>query len=320
MTLIRNFTHLVRSVSMLSLLAALLLTATAASAASQEGSAASAASQARANADTHYGPFGLLDHRSRYGQFWFPEPFRLDETDVDNEVRLDWVHQKGKDHVTDEGHVELEKAFGVTTFELEIPYERTSETTVDSVTGLKSHEHTWGAGNVELSVRRPIYQWVSRDDFFDNTVGAAFELGLPTNSPVSKNTEVVAKMFDSLRVGEHFSLQALGGYSILMGPGDEGGNHTFEYGLVAGYNLSRQDLALPYVEQLIPILELKGETGLNRDIAGTNILTGTVGVRANLEAIGAWQPRIGIGYIFPIDKGGREESKWGVVTSLVFEY
>ena len=310
-------TSVVRSVAILALFGALVLSAGIASASPQAAGITPPDSSA---ADTHYGMFGLLDHRSKYGQFWFPEPFRLDETDVDNEVRFDWLHQKGKGHVTDEGHVELEKAFGLTTFELEIPYARESQAITDPVSGATSHEHTWGAGNIEISVRRPIYQFVSKDDFFDNTIGAALELGLPTNSPVSQNAEAVVKMFDSLRLGQHFSLQGLAGYSVLMGPGEEGGNRTFEYGLVAGYNISRHDLALPYVEQLIPILELKGETALNKEAAGQNNLTGTVGVRANLDAIGAWQPRFGIGYVFPIDKVARDEFKWGIVTSLVFEY
>jgi len=307
----RYLTNLTRRLSALSLLAALLLTAAAAGAVTLNTSPV---------ADTHYGPFGLLDHRSRYGQFWFPEPFRLDETDVDNEVRVDWVHQEGKGQVTDEVPVELEKAFGVTTFELEIPYERESESTTDPATGARSHERTQGAGNIEISVRRPIYQFVSRDDFFDNTVGAGVELAIPTDSPISKNTEAVARLFDTLRLGEHFSLQALGGYSFLMGPGEEGGTQTFEYGLVTGYSFARRDLALPHVEQLIPILELKGETGLNREEAGKNNLSGTLGVRANLDAIGAIQPRLGIGYVFPVDRRARDEFKWGLVTSLVFEY
>lgn len=311
----KSFTQLKRHICNLGLAAGMLLLATVANAAPREGSV-----QEGYAADTHYGWFGLLDHRSRYGQFWFPEPFRLDETDVDNEVRFDWVHQEGKGHISDEGHVELEKAFGLTTFELEIPYQRASDDTTDPVTGAKSREHTWGAGNIEVSVRRPIYQFVSRDQFFDNSVGAAFELGIPTNSKVSRNTEAVAKIFDSLRLGEHFSVQVIGGYSVLMGPGDDGGKRSFEYGVVTGYNLSRQDLALPHVEQLIPIFELKGETPLNKDDAGHNNLSGTVGVRANFDAIGPLQPRLGVGYIFPIDKAARDEFKWGIVTSLVFEY
>jgi YHS domain-containing protein len=271
-------------------------------------------------ADTHYGLFGLLDRRSRYGQYWFPEPFRLDETDVDNEIRFDWVHLAKKGHVNDQVSAELEKSFGLTTVELEIPYERDTLTTTDTGTGLTSKERTHGVGNIELSVRRPFHQFVSKDGFFDNTVGLGVEVGLPTDSPISHNTEAVVKMFDSLRLGEHFSLQSIAGYSVLMGPGEEGGNQTLEYGAVLGYNLTGSALGLPFVEQVIPILEVKGERGLKGSEAGKDNISGTVGVRTNLGGIGPLQPRLGIGYVFPIDSGAREDFKWGVVTSLVFEY
>jgi hypothetical protein len=216
--------------------------------------------------------------------------------------------------------VELEKAFGLTTFELEIPFQRESLTSIDPVTGDVSHDRTHGVGNIEISVRRPIYQSVSRDEFFDNTIGVGLEVGLPTNSPVSTHTELVAKVFDSLRIGEHFSLQTIGGYSVLIGPGEEGGNRTFEYGLVAGYSLTRKDLAIPHVEEIIPILELKGEHGLNGEAAGENDLSATAGIRANFAAIGPLQPRFGIGYVFPVSKVARDDFRWGIVTSLVFEY
>ena len=45
--------------------------------------------------DTRYGLFGLLDHRSSYGQGVFPEPFLVDDSDQEiNEFRLDWFHAK----------------------------------------------------------------------------------------------------------------------------------------------------------------------------------------------------------------------------------
>lgn len=307
---IRNITLLIRYISILSSLAVFLLAATAASAGSKDVPAA----------DSHYGWFGLLDNRSQYGKFWFPEPFQLDETDIDNEVRFDWIHQSGHGKVTNEYHIEFEKSFGVATFELEIPYQSETTSTTDQISGITSKGRTRGVGNIEISVRSPIQQFVSKDGFFDNTIGVGLELGLPTYSPVSQNTEGVAKVFDALRLGEHFSLQTMGGFSILMGSGDAGGSQTLEYGAVAGYNLTRKELALPYVEELIPIIELKGELALKGEDIGQNNLTGTVGLRATLDAIGALQPRIGVGYIFPIDRMARNDFKWGIITSVVFEY
>ena len=97
-----------------------------------------------------------------------------------------------------------------------------------------------------------------------------------------------------------------------------GGKAGFAGGF--GYSFERKDLPLPGVDRVIPIVEIQGETGLNKGLGGQNNLTGTAGIRANLKSIGALQPRLGIGYVFPIDKGARNGFGWGVVTSLVFEF
>ena len=107
---------------------------------------------------------------------------------------------------------------------------------------------------------------------------------------------------------------------MLYGGGEEGGLQTFEYGLVFGYTIPHKELPLPGILQLIPMFELQGETQLNKDAAGHNILIGNAAIRVNLKAIGAIQPRLGVGYVFPIDNGGREDLRSGVITSLVFEY
>jgi len=127
-------------------------------------------------------------------------------------------------------------------------------------------------------------------------------------------------LFDDLRLGTHFTLQSIVGVSMLYGSDDDNGLKTFEYGLVFGYTIPREELPLPDVLQLIPFFELIGETELNHADAGHNSLTGNTGFRVNLKAIGSVQPRPGIGFVFPIDAGARESMHWGVITSLVFEY
>ena len=107
---------------------------------------------------------------------------------------------------------------------------------------------------------------------------------------------------------------------MLLGPGDDGGLQTFEYGFVFGYSIPHKELPLPGILQLIPVFELSGETGLDKGSRGDTTLEGNVALRANLKPIGTIQPRIGVGYLFPIDKGARQDLHWGIVTSLVFEY
>jgi hypothetical protein len=281
---------------------------------------ASAATQAAPDTNA-YGPFGWLDHRSSYGSGDYPEPFLVDDSDLElNEARLDWLHTSAPGTRTDLVTGEVEKGFGLLTLEVEVPYERDSETSVDPVTGKSFTTVTQGMANVDLGARLPIFQCISADGLVDASFGVAIEVGVPTYSPVSNNTEVVPKVFSDVKIGERFTMQSIFGYSMLYGSGDDGGLDTFEYGFTFGYNINHKDLPLPGVLRLIPILELSGATEVNKDQPGHNSLIANLGFRVNLRTIGGVEPRLGFGYILPVDKGGREGVHQGFVTSLVFEY
>jgi hypothetical protein len=86
--------------------------------------------------------------------------------------------------------------------------------------------------------------------------------------------ELVPEIFDDLRLGDHFTLQSVFGYFTLFGGGVDGGLQTFEYGFVFGYTIQHEDLPLPGVLQFIPVLELSGETELNKVDRGHNSLLG----------------------------------------------
>lgn len=261
-------------------------------------------------ADTRYGLFNGLDHRSDYGQGVFPEPFLVDDSDLEpNEARFDWLHTEAGDSKSDVAKAEVEHAFGLMTTELEVPYEYD---TADGTT-------TKGFDNIDLGARYPFYQFVSPNGFVDSTFGAGIELGIPTSSALSKNTELVPKIFNDLKIG-NFTTQSVLGYSTLFGPGDEGGLQMFEYGFVFGYTISHSQLPLPDVLETIPFFELVGETELNKENPGHNSLLGNAGLRFNLKAIGRVQPRPGIGFIFPMDSSAHEDTHWGVITSLVFQF
>lgn len=257
-----------------------------------------------------YGLFGLLDHRSSYGQGVYPEPFLIDDSDLEeNEIRFDWFHAKAGSGRTDVGTFEFEKGFGPVTFEIEAPYERDGGP--DGV--------VQGFGNIDLGLRCPVYQYVSPGGFFDTTFGVAMEVGIPTTSQISKNAEWVPKVFNDLRLGSHVTLQSICGYSILSGPGEDSGLHTFEYGFILGYTIPHKELPIPGVEQLIPIFEVSGEKQLNHDDTHNSVLA-NIGFRANLKAIGRIQPRIGVGYVFPMNEVARDDVHHGIYTSLVFEF
>ena len=260
--------------------------------------------------DTRYGLFNGLDHRSGYGQDVFPEPFLVDDSDLETgELRFDWLHTAAGANHSDNAKAEIEYGIGLMTLELEVPYERDVQ---DGAT-------TQGMANIDVGARYPFYQFVSPGGWVDSTVGAAAELGIPTTSDVSQNTELVPKLFNDLKI-RRFTLQSILGYSMLYGPGVDGGLNTFEYGLVFGYDLPRKALPLPDVEKLYAVFELSGETALNHDSAGQNSLTADAGLRANLKTIGRIQARPGIVFVFPMDNGARADTHWGLMTSLVFEF
>lgn len=260
--------------------------------------------------DTRHGLFDGLDRRSEYGQGVFPEPFLVDDSDLEpGEARLDWLHTQAGGLKSDVVTAEVEKAFGLMTVELEIPYE------YDTAPGAT----TRGFDNIDLGARYPFYQFVSPNGLVDSTFGAGIELGIPTESPVSQNTELVPKIFNDLKVGR-FTIQSVLGYSTLFGPGGEGGLQTFEYGFVFGCTIPHRELPLPDVLETIPVFELIGETELNHDNPGHNTLLGNAGFRFNLKAIGQVQPRPGIGFVFPLDNSARADTQWGVVASLVFQF
>jgi hypothetical protein len=265
-----------------------------------------------------FGPFGLFDHRSVVGTGFYPEPFLVDEGDVDREVALSWIHQEGHHAVSDDVTAEIEWSFGQLTFELEAPYERDYSNTVDPDTGVKTVDRDEGIGSPSIAARHPIWEWVSANGNVDNALIGACEVAFPSNSRVGKTTEIVPGIFDLLRVGDHFGLQIHAGYSTLYG-GDENNQQTFEYSADFSYNFDATQISLPrHVVGLVPMIELAGERPLNKGDT-TNDLTGVIGGRINLESFGPASPRFGVGYVFPVDKGARDDFHWGVAVSLVFD-
>jgi hypothetical protein len=282
----------------------------AANASLHAGDASITSATAITTPDTRYGLFGMLDHRSSYGQGVFPEPFLVDDSDLEvNEFRLDWFHAKAGSSRTDIGTAEIEHGFGLLTLEVEVPYERdgTPDGTVE------------GMSNIDLGARYPLFQYVSPGGFFDTTFGVAVEVGIPTTSEVSKNTEFVPKVFNDLRLGSHVTMQSIFGYSMLFGPGDDGGLHVFEYGFTFGYTFQHKELPLLGVEQFIPVFEISGERQLNHG-SNDNSVIANAGFRLNLKAIGRIQPRLGVGYVFPMNEVARDDIHQGIYTSFVFEF
>lgn len=260
-----------------------------------------------------------LDPRAIYGKSTFPEPLRAPEMDVEAELRFDWFHAEKYAARQDTVKAEFEYSFGYLTLEVGTSYNRAETAARDPITGLKSLDRAEGIGGIELAARYPLYQFVTHDAAFEYTLVGALELAVPSGSKISKDTELVPQLFQLMRFGDHVTLQTSVGLSSLFGP-DQGGSNTLEYAAVLGYAIERDRLRLPGVQRIIPLAELIGEHGFNGENRGKNLLSATFGARILFHSLGNLQPRLGIGYVAPLNRDAREEFRWGVVTSLAFEF
>ena len=66
--------------------------------------------------------FGTLNYHSKYYTDAFPEPFRVDDTTINNELRFDWEHDEGKGSRANTEVAEIQKSFGIFTFEIQAQY------------------------------------------------------------------------------------------------------------------------------------------------------------------------------------------------------
>jgi hypothetical protein len=263
-------------------------------------------------ADSRFGWFDLLDHRSAYLHEFFPQPLLVDDTSLESEGELEfnYLHTGAHDQQTDLGSIEVQKSFGLLTLELAVPYEREAD----------SDDVARGVGSIDVGARHPFYQYVSARGFFDTTLGLSLEAAIPVNSAVSKYGEVAPKIFNDLKLGENISVQTEAGDSTLIGGGATGGLQTIEYGIALGYHLRPKVLPLPGVALFSPLIEISGERGLNHGQSGKNNILGGVGFRAIFKPVGEIQPSLGLSYVFPLDEGARDEVHWGIATSLIFEF
>ncbi len=266
--------------------------------------------------NTRYGIFDALDKRSIYGQGVFPEPFLVDDSDGEvNEARLDWLHTGGPNNMhTDRIHGEVEKGIGLLTLEFEaftsvIRTQARSPREWTMLTWAHAIRFTCGSPPAATLTTLWASAWKS-----------AFRLIPKSVIPLSTYPR-----FSTTSNFRTSPLQSILGYSIIGGRGGsdgetDGGIQSFEYGFVLGYTIDHAQLAIPGVQQIIPVMELSGERQMNKDDHGDTNTVGDIGFRANLDTIGPVQPRLGIVFVFPVDYGARQDQNWGIDTSLVFEY
>lgn len=262
--------------------------------------------------NSRFGLFDALDHRSGYYADAFPEPLIVDETgpEPDGELEFNCLHTEATGQQSDLYNAQIEKSLGVVTFELGVPYQNVTD----------DGETFDGVPSIDVGARSPLYQFVSDNGVFDSTFGVDLEASIPVNSALDINTELDPGVFDDIQLGNHFTIQSVFAYSVLLGGGDNGGEQEFEYGFAFAYAVPHKDLPIPGVKTIYPMFEVSGELGLNQDESGQNSVLGSAGMRIVLKRIADLEPSIGLGYVFPMDSIARQEVHWGLAASFIVEF
>ncbi len=263
--------------------------------------------------------FDLLDHRSSYGNDFFPDPFIGPEFDSERQLELDYLH--GEKHGVRDDEIDggfQWNVFGQTTIAAEFGWDSEHQAAIHGGVGEEDDQAANASGleNVDLAIYHPLFQYVSRDSLLDYTAAARLDLGIPTRTPVSgTDAQLTPFLGHMLRIGDHLSLEAWTGVQFTIAPHQ---TNQLIYGLSLGYQLFHEQLPLPLTEKLTPIVELDGQSPLSGQ--GQDALFGVAGLDVNFTSVAKIDPHIELGYQFPLDQGARDQLQWGIIAEVFLEF
>ncbi len=262
---------------------------------------------------------GLLDHRSSYGRDFFPDPFLGPEFDAERQLELDYLHSEKRGVRNDEIDAGFQwNIFGQMTIAGEFGWDSEHQINIHTGAGGEGDDNPNSRGfeNVDLAIYHPLFQYVSTDDFFDYTAIARLGVGIPTRTAASgTDLQLTPFLGHLLRIGNHISLEAWSGIQFTIAPHQ---TDQLIYGASLGYQISREQLPLPFIEKLTPIIELDGQSSLSSQ--GQDALFGVAGADVNFRSLGQFDPHVEIGCQLPIDQGARDELRWGIITEVFVEF
>ena len=264
--------------------------------------------------------FGLLDYRSSYGNEFFPDPFLGPEFDRETQLEADYLHGAKGGQREDEGDAGVQwNVIGRLTLAGELGYDSEHQPKAPGgITGGNDDKAANGRGfeDVDLAAYHPIFQAVSRDKNLDYSAVVRLDVGIPTHTAVSgTDVQLTPYLGQLLRIGEHVSVEAWAGSQFTIGPHRA---DQFIYGSTFGYQITHNQLSLPLAQTVTPLLELDGRTPFSN--SDPTALFGIAGLNWQFTRKGEFQPRLGIGYEFPLDQGARDQLRWGIVTQVTLDF
>ena len=263
--------------------------------------------------------FSLLDRRSSYGRDFFPDPFLGPEFDRETQLEFDYAHGEAPGRQENEADAQLQWNF-VEQFTLSVEAGYDAEHGPGARTGGESDEagpaNAQGFEDVDVAVYHPVFEAVSQGRMLDYTVALRLDVGVPTHTAVSgSNVQLTPYLGQLFRLGEHVSVEAWTGPQFTLASRQ---TQRLLYGTLLGYQITRRQLALPFTRSVTPLFELDGQQPFSRH--GADALLGVAGFNWQFAPLGELQPRLGVGYQFPVDRGARDQLRWGIVTQVFLDF
>ncbi|MGC8625011.1 MAG: hypothetical protein ACP5VQ_07075 [Phycisphaerae bacterium] len=206
--------------------------------------------------------FNLLDHRSKYAVGFFPGGIVAAAMPAQREIAETWYHYQRPGLQDDLFYNEVKWGIDQWTFSFEAPWQHEH---VDGSTA-GSSRNLDGFNNFAISFRSPIYEYVSKNGFWDYSLVPDIEVDAPSGSATSTGTVLYPQVYQLLGIGNHLSLQGSFGTAFLTGS-KLGGQKEINWSAIIGYNLYHKDLPIPGIADITPIMEIVGSD----PISGSNV-------------------------------------------------
>lgn len=250
--------------------------------------------------------FNLLDRQSKYAAGFFPGGIFAQAMPAQREVAETWYQFLGSGRQTDLLYSEVKWGMDQWTVSVEAPYQHLH---INGSAGVPSRNSD-GFNNFAVSLRSPVYQFVSKDKFWDYSLVPDFEIDAPSGSSTDTGTILTPQIYQLLAIGRHFSFQGSFGVSFLTGS-HLGGQRQMIWSTIFGYNLYHSDMPIPYISDITPLMEIVGSAPVSGPSSGQQALTIDIGAEINpMPKWGYFTPYIGFAAGPALTQSARKGGDW----------
>ncbi|MGC8559841.1 MAG: hypothetical protein ACP5O1_04095 [Phycisphaerae bacterium] len=262
--------------------------------------------------------FGLLDHRSKLARGFFPGTFLAANVAAQREVAMTWYHFETGHQQLDLFYNEFKWGMDQWTVEIQAPYQHEHVSFPGAAPGEPTSRNFDGMANLAFILRAPIYQYVSRNGFFDYSLVPGLEVDAPSGSAVSTGTVITPRIMQAIGLGNHISVMTSVGVSFLTGP-HQGGEKDATWDAVLGYNIYHRNLPIPWIADITPVFEIVGSDPISGPSSGHQSISTLFGVEINPEPRwGYLTPYLGVGAGPAITSSARHSGDWVLSAYVAF--